>query len=110
MSLEKDWLEMGSTTVTLENLSTVGADEFGAPVYSAPVTYPAIVHANRRVIHGKDGRDEVARTLLFILSTSARVGGQDRILFANSTEPGRILAVDHVDDEDGQHHVEVDFG
>ena len=108
MSLEADWLEMGSTTVTLENVT--GADEFGAPTYGAPVTLDAIVQANRRVIHGKDGRDEIARTLLFILSTSARVGGQDRILFADSTEPGRILAVDHVGDEDGQHHVEVDFG
>ncbi len=99
---------MGSTTVTVYHVT--GFDDYGAAQYSTGTKADAIVHANRRNIMMADGRVEQAKTLLFILSTSMRVGMQDKVMMEDSTSPGRLLLVDHTDDEDGQHHVEVSLG
>lgn len=111
MGLEHDWLQLGSTTIAWVPLSTYDAD--GSPLYAASTTLTAIVHQNRRNIFFADGRVETSRTLIFILSTSVHIGNEDQLFEAPTTgtkDPVRILSVDHVDDEQGQHHVEVVCG
>ena len=106
--LEADWLEMGSTTATVYHAT--GFDGDGTVQYSTGTPVPAIVHACRRNVHMADGRVEQATSLIFLLSTSLHVGNADKVVTADSTTPGRVLLVDHTDDEEGQHHVEVTLG
>lgn len=108
MGLEADWLMMGSTTIRLARAS--GFDGYGQPTYATEQTLPAIVQVNRRAITGNDGRVEQTVADVFILSTSVRVHPEDRLYVTDSTTPNRLLAIDHVDDEQGQHHVEVTLG
>jgi hypothetical protein len=108
MGLEADWLQMGSTTVRLE--SATGFDGYGQPTYGPVQVLPAVVQADRRNIHMGDGRTEQAVAMVFVLSTAAHVGMQDRLVIADSTAPVRLLAVDSVDDETGRHHTEVTLG
>lgn len=106
MGLENDWLSMGSTSVRINALSTF--DGYGVPVFStAGSTYDAIVQESKKVISKPDGRTEVSSHVVFVLSTSATISMQDQLTIPGSCEQPRILGVDHVRDDKGQHHVEV---
>jgi len=112
MALESDWLSLSHDTATVEPCTSL--TDYGAPQYGTAWTAPAIVQCNRKLVTFADGRVEVSTTQLFILSSTAHVGMQDRISWTSqnppSTEPPRILTVDHAEDEDGQHHIEVALG
>lgn len=108
MGLEKDWLSFGSTSVNIAALST--HDGYGVPTYAAGSTYDAIIQPTRRLISRPDGRQEVSTHLIFVLSTSATVGLQDRVTIPVSSEQPRLLGVEHVSDDKGQHHVELLVG
>ena len=99
---------MGSTSVAIEPLST--HDAYGVPAFGAASTYDCIYQEGRRLVQRSDGRTEVSTHTVFVLSTSASVGLQDRLTVPGTTEQPRILAVDHVRDDKGQHHVEVMIG
>ena len=108
MGLEADWLQMGSTTIRLERAS--GMDDYGQPTYGVVQVLPAIVQVNRRNIVGRDGRVEQTVADVMLLTTGVRVYPQDRLTVSDTTTPARILTIDHVDDDAGQHHVEVTLG
>lgn len=99
---------MGSTSVVIAPLST--HDAYGAPVFGASVTYDAIVQNARRQVPRPDGTVEVSTHTVFVLSTSASVGLQDQLTIPPSSEQPRLLGVEHVGDDKGQHHVEVLVG
>lgn len=104
MALEQDFLELASTSVTVEPLST--HNNYGAPVYSTGVTYPAAVEYGPRLIVTPEGRQEVATATIYVLSSSARIGVQDRITLPLTTT-AKLVRVDVVNDEEGQHHLEL---
>lgn len=106
MGLESDWLTMGSTTLSWEPVSSGFAGD-GTPTYGAAQTASAIVQYDRRLVSRPDGQTEMARATIFVLSTSASIGLQDRITIPGSTETPRLLGVDTVSDDQGQHHLEV---
>ncbi len=112
MGLEPDFLSLVNDTLTIEPCTGQTVD--GAPTYGASTSAPVCVQQARKVVFFADGKTEISTTQLFVMSTSVHIGMADRLSWAGmlpgSTEPPRILAIDHVNDEDGQHHVEVSCG
>ena len=108
MALEADFLTMASTTVTVTPLSTHNA--WGAPVYStASSTYPARVEYGPRLVVSAQGPQEVASATVYVLSSSASIGVQDRVTLPNDSA-ARLLRVDILNDDEGQHHLELLYG
>lgn len=108
MGLEPEFLEMASTTVTVNALST--HNNAGAPVYSTDsATYPACVEYRPRLLVNREGRQVVAVATVYVLSSSASIGVQDRVVLPYATA-ARMLSAAPVNDEEGQHHVELVFG
>lgn len=107
MSLEKDFLTMTSATVTIEPLSTA-IDSYGAPQWSSSdaASYDARVEPGTRVVLTPEGVEEIATATLFVLSSSASVGPQDRVTFPDGRQP-KLLTVEPLSDEQGQHHIEI---
>ncbi len=108
MALETEFLEMASTTVTIEPLSTDDPfDAYGAPQFDgSPVTFDAYVEPDNQLIRGTDGRELLTKFLVIVMSSSASIGTQDRITAAGSTELNIAQVMPRNDDE-GQHHVEL---
>ena len=110
MSLEPEFLEMASTTVTIAPLSTTGVTVYGAPSsFGAAVTYTARVEPEQRLIQDSAGQEIMSKFRIFVMSSSASIGTSDQITAAGSTEL-RIVTVDPVNDDEGQHHVELMLG
>ena len=106
MALDKDFERCTTDTVKVE--AVTGINDYGALSYSAaPSTHKAYIQAGNRLVVGPDGREVVSRATIFVLSTSAAIGVQDRITLSGSTDTPRILNVDVLRDVDGQHHLEV---
>ena len=105
MALETDFLEMASTTVTLEQLSTHSV--YGAPEYSTtPLTYDAYVEPDVRLVRDSNGQEVMTKFFVVVMSSSASIGTHDRITAAGSTELS-IARVMLRNDDEGQHHVEL---
>lgn len=108
MAGTSDFLSLCSTSITVAALSTFNS--YGAPVFSTDVfTYPAAVEYASRVIHGADGKEEVATATVYVMSSSASIGPQDRITLPLDTSI-RVLRVDPVHDEEGLHHWMISCG
>lgn len=105
MALDPCFLDMTGSTVKLEPLSTV-ASRYGAPTFAAASTYPARVEPGARVIVNDQGVEQVATATVFVLSTTATAGPQDRLTLPDTRTP-EILRVDVLNDEEGQHHLEI---
>lgn len=109
MALESDFLEMASTTIDHTPASTAWTN-YGAPQYSTgTVTYPARVEwGNHRVMNAQ-GVEVVSRATVYVMSSSADIRTQDRVILPADTS-ARIVAARPVHDEEGQHHVMLHFG
>ena len=105
MALEPEFFAMTNQTVTIEPLSTHNA--YGAPSFgSASSAIPTYHEPGVRVVVNQQGVEEIASAMLYILSTTATCGPQDRITLADGRKP-KIVRVDILNDEQGQHHLEV---
>lgn len=106
MSLEPEFLEMTSDTITVAPLST--HTSYGAPQYSSSGshTWPARVEPGTRKVLSSRGIEEVATATVYVLSSSAAIGTQDRLTLPDGRIP-KVLRVDVLNDEEGQHHLEV---
>lgn len=105
MGLEKDFLLMGSTTMTVEPFTSM--DLYGAPSYGAGASYSVVLDSGVKMIMRPDGQSEQANGTFYVLSTSASISLNDRITIPGSTLTPRILGVATYYDDRGQHHVEV---
>ncbi len=104
MALEPEFIEMASTTVTIEPLSTHTA--YGAPSFDAGVEYTAHVEEDVHLIRRNDGQEVLTKFRVFVMSSSALISTHDRIDAAGSTELS-IAQVLTLNDDEGQHHVEL---
>jgi hypothetical protein len=95
---------MASTTVTIEPLSTHTA--YGAPSFDAAVEYVAHVEEDVHLIRRNDGQEVLTKFRVFVMSSSALISAHDRIAAAGSTELS-IAQVLTLNDDEGQHHVEL---
>ncbi len=104
MALEPGFVTMASTTVTIEPLSTHTA--YGAPSFGTGVAYTAHVEEDVHLIRRNDGQEVLTKFRVFVMSSSALISTHDRIEAAGSTELS-IAQVLTLNDDEGQHHVEL---
>ena len=104
MALESDFLQMSTQVVTFEPLSTHNA--YGAPSFGSSTTYRAYVEPGSFIVKNPQGVEEVASAVVYVLSSSAAVTVQGRITLPDSRIP-KMIRVDTLNDEEGQHHQEV---
>lgn len=105
---ERQFLEMSTQTITVAQLSTVSA--YGAPTFSTSVsTYRAYIEPGTRVVLNQQGVQEVASATVFVFSSSAAIGPQSQVTLPDGRIP-KMLRVDTVNDNRGQHHIEVAIG
>jgi len=106
MGFEAQFLDFSTQTVTVVPLSTMTS--YGAPTFStaSSTTYRAYVEPGSRVVVNQQGVEEVATAMVFVLSSSASVGPQAQITLPDGRIP-KILSVETVNDDKGQHHLEV---
>ena len=102
--LERGFVEMASTTVSIEPLSTHSG--YGAPSFGTAVEYTAHVEEDVHLIRRNDGQEVLTKFRVFVMSSSAIISTHDRIEAAGSTELG-IAQVLTLNDDEGQHHVEL---
>ena len=108
MALEKDFLLLASTTIAHTPASTSWTG-YGAPQYStATETYPARVEWGSRLVLNAQGREQVSRATVYVMSSSANIGVQDRVVLPSDTN-ARMIAANPVHDDEGQHHVQLHF-
>ena len=106
MALEADFLNMAETTVTFVGLSTT-ANLYGAPSFStSSVSYSAHVEIGDHVVVTAQNTEQVATATIYVMSSSATIGVQDKLTLANGEEPV-LLRVDTLTDNEGQHHVQI---
>lgn len=106
MALEKDFLSMAETTVTIEALSTT-ANLYGAPTFSTSTgTVPAHVEVGAHVVVTPQNTEQVASAVIYVMSSSMSVGVQDKLTLADGDTP-KLLRVDVLTDDEGQHHLEI---
>lgn len=107
MGLEKDFLTMTNDTITVADPST--ASKYGAHTFgSASTAIPARLEMGNRVFVDSQGVEQIASGTLFVLSTTASISPQSKVTLSDGETP-EILRVDVMNDQDGQHHLEVLF-
>lgn len=105
MALEPDFLTMTNDTVTVAQPSTYS--KYGAPTFASPSSaIPARLEIGGKIVVDSEGVERMSSGLLFILSTTAVVTTESKLTLSNGDTP-EILRVDILNDEEGQHHLEV---
>lgn len=105
MALDPAFLTMTTDTVVIEQPGTV--DKYGAISFSAASTaVPCRLELGERVIVSPDGMNQISSGMLYVLSTSAQITPQSRLTLSNGLQP-IPLRVNVLNDEQGQHHLEV---
>ncbi len=103
--LEAAFLELTTQMVKVESLSTHSA--YGAPSYDpAASSWPAYFEPGSRLVRSVQGMEEIAAATIYVLSSSASIGMQDRITLHDGRQP-KLMRVDVLNDDEGQHHLEV---
>jgi len=106
VALEADFLDLCETTVTHQALSAE-MSLYGNPTFStASTTYYAHLEFGDHLVVTPSGKEEVASAILFVMSSSASFGLQDKVTLADGTYP-ELLRVDILTDDEGQHHLQV---
>jgi hypothetical protein len=70
------------------------------------VTYPVFEEPGARLVVTALGVEEVTTATLYVLSTTASIGLQDKVTLPDGRVP-KLLRVDVLRDDEGQHHLEV---
>lgn len=104
MGFESQFLQFSTQVVTVAPLST--HNSYGAPTFGTSTSYRAYVEPGTRVILNQQGVQEVATATVYVLSSSAVVGPQDKITLPDARTP-KLLRVDTLNDDKGQHHLEL---
>ncbi|MFW6079000.1 MAG: hypothetical protein ACODAE_05225 [Gemmatimonadota bacterium] len=108
MSLDPQLLDLAPHSVTVNAFSTRDAD--GAATYStAGSTYSALVDETPRRIRTAAGEEVVSAATVYLLSTSADIGVQDKLTLPDGSTPKILRTAEHAD-EDGTHHTVVHLG
>lgn len=104
MGLEREFVQTSTQTVTIAPLSTVSS--YGAPSFGSGVAYPSYIEPGSRMVLNSRGVEEISTATVFLMSSSAAVGTQDKL----TLHDGRVvkmISVDVLNDEQGQHHLEI---
>lgn len=106
MALDPAFLACSTQQIAVVPLSTHNA--YGAPSHSSSgsTTYTAYVEPGTRVVKNAQGVEEVATATVYVLSTSATIGAQDKVTLPDGRIP-KVVRVDTLNDDEGQHHLEM---
>lgn len=108
MALEAEFLPMSTQTITVNALSTM--DAYGAPSFSTSAsTFTVYIEPGTRVVVNSQGVEEVASAMVYVMSSSASIGVQDKVTLPDSRIP-KLIRVDVLNDDEGQHHIEMAIG
>lgn len=108
MSLNDQLLLLANETLTLEPLSTM--TPYGAPQFSTTSqSLKYYAEGKSRLVTNAQGVEEVSTRTLYVMSSSASIGLQDRVTLADGDVP-RLIRADVCKDVDGQHHLELSVG
>ncbi len=95
--MERDFLEWFGQSVTVE--PWVRDDQYGQPVYGAPVSYSARVQEKVKMIRDTQGQQVVSTSQVYF-DGSVTVTVKDRITLPDGTQP-LILSIGGSPDETG---------
>ena len=109
MAWSTEYEELMPSTAVIKTLTSVSTDGYGTPVYSAGTSHKArIVHKNT-LVRTFAGTEELARTVVWIASTSTYAVEDTQITVGGSTL-GPLMSLEAYTDEDGVHHNKAFFG
>ncbi len=94
--------------VTVKSLVSVSTDGYGTAVYDTGSTSKARVVRTQELVRTFAGTEELARTTVWIASTSTFQ--PDVQIVVNGSTEGPLMALDSFPDQDGIHHSKARFG
>ena len=109
MAFDTDLLALMPSTLKVNVLKGVSTDGYGTATWSSSTkSYRCRVVEKQTLVHTFEGDEQMARTVVWVRSTST-FGPWDKITLPDGTTP-RLLAVEDYPDEDGAHHQRLFFG
>jgi len=103
MAFDVSLLDLMPDTLKVSVLKGVSTDGYGTASFSSSTqSYRCRVVEKQHLVHTFDGDEQVARTVVWVRSTST-FGPWDKITLPDGTLL-RLLAVEDYRDEEGAHH------
>lgn len=106
MSIDSEFLELMSDTITLKSVS--GRDAYNVVTYGTGVSYSARVVHKTTLIRSSNGSEILAKGVVWVYGAPV-VTEEDQITLSDGSTPP-ILGVDRYSDEDGDYFTKVYFG
>jgi hypothetical protein len=94
--------------VTVSHAALASRDGYGKPTFGTATSYSARVLNRHVLVKDRQGREVIARTVVWLAGTPT-IDPEDRVTLADGTTPP-ILAVEKYPDEAGAHHVKLFLG
>lgn len=108
MGISREFLPFMLETVTLKANSTV--DKYGKQSFAeSGVSYRARIIYETRLVRDSEGREVVQAGKAIIYGAVTSLNPRWQIALPNGTLP-KIIFVDTIQDEDGDHHSVIGFG
>lgn len=108
MAIPNDFLEMMLQTVTVA--AQTGLDNYGKPSYSAsPDAYRCRIIWQERIRRDAQGRELVEAGRAILTQSAASVTPVHKLTLPDGSTP-KIVSVETIQDEDGNHHSAISFG
>lgn len=109
MGFDDALLDLMPDTLTVRALKGVSTDGYGTASYStASKSYRCRVVEKQTIVSSFQGEEQVARTVVWVKSTST-FGPWDKVTLPDGTSPP-LLAVEDYRDEVGHHHQKLLMG
>jgi len=109
MGFDDALLDLMPDTLTVITVKGVSTDGYGTATWTtAAKSYRCRVVEKQTLVHTFEGDEQVARTVVWVKSTST-FGPWDKVTLPDGTCPP-LLAVDDYRDEAGHHHQKLHFG
>lgn len=100
-----EWADMMPDTITVQTVS--GRDAYNKPTFATGTTYNARVVYKNKMVVSTDGREVIAKGVVYCTATS-QISTEDKITLPDSTTP-QIINSELYPDESGSHHSQIYF-
>lgn len=100
---ETEFLELMPHTITLASITSRSSDGYYKLFHGTARSYRGLVEQGNTLIRDATGSEVVARTTVYVYTTTGAITVEDRITLPDGTTPA-ILDVRVFADENGTHH------
>lgn len=108
MTIESDFKELMTQDIVIRPL--VSRDGYGEPTYSnSPVSLKGVVVYETKHIRADDNKELLSRAHAFIFGVHADIKADSLVTLPDGSQP-KVLYVQRVQDESGDHHDIIYFG